>query len=247
MSEWCKKFLDRWKKKTISKDEYDKRFSKLYKFAKRQFPKDGHYQTIWLVKVFEKLDSLWYDNKLVDETIYYFGKFGIRACTEETKAGGYVEPFEDKLCLVLNRSLFKKLFQKGETGFHAGGCICNDRVHCLLNVLLHESLHVFLSICEKSDLVQENQYHGKLFKKLLYNLFLQKDTRHGLIPGLQKEYTLEKEKELLKKRVGQRVKLFQPSNHKHVTVTLEKVMTKFAWVKLKNDRLKVHIGLLKAN
>ena len=75
-------------------------------------------------------------------------------------------------------SMSKKVFTDipiGETRF-SNGIPCYTRLECLLNVFLHETIHL-LGFASCNHL---KMHHGPLFQKIVLNLFGQTDFRHEL-------------------------------------------------------------------
>lgn len=179
--QWCSALLN----KTFSPAEIAAKFSDLEQFARASWPEDGMFSMEWLAAVMQRIDKLWYDGYLLPKIYATYGGLHLYVDSEHERVAGYVEETADKesLSLHMNRSLFASLFTKQERGYHSGGLLCEDRLVCMLHVILHESVHLALTLCDKLGHRADIRDHGKEFNRIVKNMFGQTDPQHGLIPG----------------------------------------------------------------
>jgi len=236
----------------LSKDEIQQKLAKLRQFTENDAK--GCFSVNWLEGVFKAIDHIWYDD-LLSKLIYNAYPrgllFKIEKMDDERVAGYVMEIGErDQLILHMNRDLFVKLFedplriQRG--GYHSGGLLCQERIVCFLHVLLHETVHLILTVLDKLGFRTEIRDHGKDFNRIIRNLFGHTDSRHGLIPGFLQYHDLQEIRHHLRK--GQTAEVYIERQWQHCKI--QKVGYKWVTVKKikKNGDTKqyrVHIGLVR--
>lgn len=223
--------------KTSKFDSHDT-FEKLYEFAQRDFPSDGNFDVEWFRGVLNKIDELYYLGLLISTVAQKYRSVELSLEMQDSKVAGYILNTRTTVTFCMNRELFVELFAlKSSPSYHAGGLVCMDRLTCLLNVILHETVHMALLICRPSDI----QHHSKEFNRITKVLFGHTDSQHGLIPGLNPKYDLETIKTKLKK--GQKVNIY--INSTWIPAKIVKVNRKKVTLRDKKEVYVVHPGLVK--
>jgi len=230
-------------KKKFSKKVIKHKLDTLEAFARRTFPETGCFTMQWLSSVVEKIDELWYGDLMLPELYRTYGGLHLHVDAPEERVAGYVLEKADgsSISLHMNRDLFASLFKKQERGYHSGGLLCEDRLICLLHVILHETVHLILTLCDRQGFRADIRDHGKEFNKIVHNLFGQTDPQHGLIPGYEQFHDLD----TIRKNI-------KPGKHVEVFVDGAwlpgRVHKKgYKWVDVNCDqaRYTVHAGLLR--
>jgi hypothetical protein len=237
---WCLTLLH----KKIPEKLIAQKLATLETFAKKSFPENGCFNMKWLASVIQELDKLWYDGKMLPSIYRSYGGLQLYVDSPEEKVAGYVLESADKskISLHINRDLFASLFKKEERGYHSGGILCEDRLICLLHVLLHETVHLVLTLCDKLGYRPDIRDHGKEFNKIVKNLFGQTDPQHGLIVGFEQFHDLDTIRKNIKE--GSRVEVFMDGEWVPGKVTRKGSK----WVKVdcgKHGEYTVHAGLLR--
>jgi hypothetical protein len=188
---WCAQIFQLLHKK-LPDHVVAQKLATLETFAKKSFPKNGCFSMTWLSEVIVEIDELWYKGQMLPKLDQVYGGLHLYVDAPEAKIAGYVLEKADKseISLHMNRDLFAALFQKQERGYHSGGILCEDRLICLLHVLLHETVHLILTLCDKLGYRADIRDHGKDFNKIIKNLFGQTDPQHGLIVGFEQFHDL---------------------------------------------------------
>jgi hypothetical protein len=145
----------------------------------------------------------------IADTIYFNGVLTQLALKEKreiraeflkcTKIGGlYAQPY----CFVTNQKLHEISMNKeillkipiGESRV-SNGILCSSRLECLLNVLVHEMIHMLMEMtCPyfKAMIFQtkkkQKNIHGKEFKAIALNLFGHTKANHRLHHTLKEEH-----------------------------------------------------------
>jgi len=203
-AKWCLGILE----KKLTDRMIAQKLAALEDFAKLQFPKNGCFTMQWLSDVIGEIDTLWYEGKMLPSLYAAYGGLHLYVDAPEERVAGYVLEAGDKssISLHMNRDLFAALFRKEERGYHSGGLLCQDRLICFLHVLLHETVHLILTFCDKLGYRPDIRDHGKEFNQIVKNLFGQTDPQHGLIPGYEAFHDLQTIRKNLKK--GSKVEVF---------------------------------------
>ncbi len=241
MSRWCLNVLDQ----KLSKAQVDEKLERLRAFAERKYPTNGRFRMSWFANVVREIDRLWYNRRLLKELTQAYGGLHLFVDVDEPAVAGYVLESDDRtsIALHMNRSLFERLFTKRERGYHSGGLLCTDRLDCMLHVLLHETVHLVLTLCEKLDLRPDVREHSKAFNRTVRSLFGQTDPQHGLIPGYDQSHSLEQLKRCVK--ADKRVEIFFKG--KWIPGSVRSVSRR-KWVEVECAGRKfytVHIGLIR--
>ena len=181
-------------------------FDRLYQFASKCFPVSGNFTPRWVREVLLQIDVLWFENTLFSMATHLYGGVDIYISIQDPQFSGYIEESRDSLSLHLNRRLVMDLFTTGDTGYHSGGLLCRDRLTCLLHVMVHETVHIGLTICDRLQHHDDTQHHGKVFQQITHRLFGHTDTKHGLIMGLNHAHDLTTLRKVVTK--GRRVKIY---------------------------------------
>lgn len=239
--QWCREILVR---KFTQKQIHDKTKT-LLKFARKTFPVSGCFTLDWLGEILVKIDHLWYDSLLLPSVIRTYGHFTLYIDDSERHVAGYIKESYDKtsISMHMNRDLFADLFKQKERGYHSGGLLCKDRLVCALHVILHETVHLALTLCDKLGYRKDIHDHGKEFRQIVQNMFGHTDPQHGLIPGYDQTHDLETIKKSIKKNMMVEVfdgNKWSPCQIKHKGKT---------WIRvLKTDDqqvLSVHVGMIR--
>ena len=183
---WCKDIL----KQKLTEKEIKNKIQEWDLFARRDFPANGCFNMEWIADVLRKIDELWYDGQLLPGIVKAYGGIHLYVDDQREQVAAYVLDGGDKISLHMNRDLFATLFKNDENGYHSGGLLCKDRLTCLRNVLLHETVHLVLTLCDKTGFRQDVRDHGKEFNRIVKHLFGQTDPQHGLIPGHEQFHDL---------------------------------------------------------
>lgn len=235
-----------WKilKTKLSEEQVLQKFNKLHKFSESCFPSDGNFPLTWFSSVIAQIDELWYHKLLVVSLTDTYGGLNLeidKRISDDRIAGYVLEESPQKMTLLMNKHLFKNLFQKNEYGYHTGGLLCRDRLVCFLHVLLHESVHLILTMFDRTGFRPDIRDHGKDFNKIILNLFGQTDSQHGLIPGYEQYHDLQTIRKQIKK--GMEVDIFV--NDKWIPGVIQKKGYKWVNVKCDDSRFRVHTGLVR--
>jgi hypothetical protein len=176
-----------------SDEEKKQKFKLLYKFAVKDYPESGCFEKVWLFNILNKIDKLYYGGKLVPEIMILYEDFPVEYDIKNKHIAGYVAEKKRKQLLkfYMNRNLFTNLFKNNEHGYMAGGVLCKDRLECFLHVVLHETVHLLLTIMEKLNIRKDVHYHGKTFQSIINNLFGHEDTLHGLLDNYENYHSVD--------------------------------------------------------
>lgn len=159
--------------------------------ARLDFPEHGKFTMRWLAKTLKKIDEIYYENQLLPYISKLYGTLRISPMVDERVTAAFVvENDSDGLDLCLNQQLFIDLFNTPKRSYHAGGLVCSSIFDCLSHVLLHECIHLALTVCEKLGLFDDSKHHGATFMKIAKRMLSQCDSLHGLVPGLIHEESL---------------------------------------------------------
>ena len=171
-------------------------------------PADGKFTITWLRQLIKKIDELWYEGKLLSTIRHEYGKDLVLSLdVGDDSVAGYVKPDAGELRLHMNLDLFHKLFhEKASASYHAGGLVCTTRFNCFLHIVLHESVHIFLALCEKMGQHRDINDHGRDFYRAIRQWFGQQEHRHGLIDGFNPTQDIATIK--AKAQVGEVVEMF---------------------------------------
>lgn len=237
---WCRGLLTR----KFPPAEIEQKFAALSEFAKKTFPASGCFTLDWLGEVLVTIDKLWYDGKLLPGVYHAYGGLQLHLDNAETRVAGYIKETGDKktISMHMNRDLFAALFQRQEAGYHSGGLLCRDRMVCALNVILHETVHLALTLCDKLGHRPDLRDHGKEFNRIVKHLFGHTDAQHGLIPGYEQFHDLATIRQGL--RPGLAVEVFVDGAWQPCRVNRKG----YKWTHVTTDsgqRLTVHAGLLR--
>lgn len=189
---WCLKQLAR---KKIPKKKLKEIYKSILTWSHKNFPSNGKFRVQDLQRVIEKIDNLWFQNKLIQEIKDNYDKFELLTHSKEDselRIGGWVSESttRKKITLFMNQKLYTILFTEGSKGYHAGGLVCNSKFLCFLHVLLHELVHIILSICDKQGHRPDEKHHSKEFQKMVLHLFGHTSPKHGLIYGYSQTLSL---------------------------------------------------------
>lgn len=238
MSLWCKGIV----KQKLSPTVIKKKLDELISSSRKEFPSNACFSHEWLVDVLIKIDELWYKNQLFKNLQNNYTHLEIYFDTiDNEQDAAYIHDKKSTISIHINRNLFNSLFENNERGYHSGGLLCNDRLICFLHVLLHETVHILLTLCEKIGIADDKHIHGKKFQNLVKNFFGQTDTQHGLIRGYDQTHDLNDIHEYCKNHT--KIDIFL--NEKWHSGSVIKKQGKMYHVKVNNDIFKTHAGLLR--
>lgn len=95
--------------------------------------------------------------------------------------------------VTLSDHIFGKVFSNNEKFLYANGIKCYDTFDCILNVLEHELIHLFINICHSEwKLHISKSSHGPPFEMLALKIFGQTHFRHALLRNPE-EYAIHLE------------------------------------------------------
>lgn len=244
--------LGLWKcmKRPLPSEVIQARFRQLHSYAQETlvFPQDGCFSMTWLKKIIHQADQLWFQNVLLKLVVEAFGGLELRfEEPEQHNVAGYVyeDPERQKLSLYMNRDLFHRLFENRskKSSYHAGGRVCQDRLSCFLQVLLHELLHVVLTLMQHHGMRVDVQEHGKDFNKLVRNQFDHIESQHGLLPGFEQVLDIHQIRQCIAD--GDVVEVFLDQKW-HQALVLKKGL-RYVSVRLAYDKrqFKLNMGLVR--
>ncbi len=212
-------------------------FEKLLNFAREDFPETGEFDLEWFRRVLIKINELYYHSLLFDAIFAKYDELELTFDIEDAKVAGFVLQHPGYVTFCMNRQMFIDLFQNKNSTYHAGGRVCADRLVCLLQVILHETVHMALLVCKPREL----HHHSAAFNKISAKLFGHCDSQHGLIPGLNPEYDLEDIRTRLKP--GKKVRVY--INSSWVPAKITKINRKKVYLINRERKFSVHPGLIK--
>ncbi len=222
----------------------DETFKEYKKSAQNGFAKDGKFSMRWLAYTLKKIDEIYYKNQLLPFVNMLYGRLLIKPVVDEVETAGFVvENSDGDLELCLNQQLFIDLFEgQDNPSYHAGGLVCRDRFSCISQVLLHETVHIALTLCDKFGLYDDSRNnHGKVFMRLATGMFGHCDKLHGLIKDLIHSKSLcENAKNI---REYDEVLVF--FKHRFVPCIVKRIFRKKVEVEIDGETYTVHMGLLK--
>lgn len=241
MTAWCLSVLH----KKLKPHQIRQKVQALEEFSEEEFQSNhGCFTLEWLRDVLRKIDELWYNCNLMKEVTKVYGGLYIHSVIDEIKVAGYVMESDDRksIYLRMNRNLFHSLFNNNENGYHSGGLLCKNKLNCFLHVLLHETVHIVLTLCDRTGHRKEGRDHGKDFNRIVKNLFGQTDAKHGLIQGYDQYHDLVYIKQQL--QPGKPIQVFIDGDWLSGHVKQKK--TKWVDVECDNgESYTVHAGLIR--
>ncbi len=224
------------------KIDTDKSFREYEMFAKDGFALNGKFSMKWLASTLKKIDDIYYRGQLLSYISQLYGKLLISGFVDEVQTAGFVvENNTNGIELCLNQRLFIDLFQDKDQSYHAGGLICTNIFSCVSQVLLHECIHLALTVCDKLGVYDDNRHHGKVFSSIARNMLGHCDTQHGLVHGLKHEESLCKIRSQLFPL--QSVLVF--FKNKFVPGVIQHIYRKKVEILINDVVYTVHIGLIK--
>jgi hypothetical protein len=225
------------------KIDVDAKFQEYEDFAKEGFAEDGKFSMKWLARTLKKIDEIYYKNQLLPFINLLYGRLLIKPVVDEVQTAGFVvENSEGDLELCLNQQLFIDLFEgNSQKSYHAGGLVCHDKFLCISFVLLHETAHIALTLCEKLGLYDDTRDHGRVFSRIVKRAFGHCDYKHGLIKDLIQNHSLcENSKNL---REFDKVLVF--FKYRFVPCIIKRIFRKKVEVDIDGEIYTVHMGLIK--
>jgi len=214
--------------------------------AGRRFPRDGCFNLPWMRRALAAVDRVWYGGLLLPALTKVYGGVRLVLETPHRSISGYVlecgERDQPSISLQLNRELFHSLFRVEEPGYHSGGLLCRDRLECCLHILLHETMHLAISVCQWRGVLPAEDDHGALFQRCVRARFGHTDSLHGLVPGLGHRQSLGDLRSRI--RAGERAELFT-ADHRWAPCTVVEKTGDVALVQQGRRRLRVHLGRLR--
>lgn len=238
-SKWCLA----WIKSRPSPQLVEQRLTQLYNDAKHGYPQDGCFPKPWLLNTLQSIDRLWYDNQLLEQLRSTYKRFEVHLDkVPSTEDAAFVhESSPNVIALHINRVLFNGLFRRKERGYHSGGLLCQNRLKCFLYVLLHETVHLLLTLCDRLGLHDDSKEHGQEFRKIVKRQFRQTDSQHGLIDGYDQTHSLDQIKVWC--RSNDEVEVFINQRWEHGRI--EKRGSKWYHVRVGDATFRTHVGLLR--
>ncbi len=225
--------------------EIQERLRALKFFAVCEIDKKKQGAVQWLKQVLYKIDELWYHQLMIPYVHRAYRDFVIRVDNDiPDRVAGLVQDQSDSITLHMNEELFDLLFaEKRDYGYHSGGLLCKERMVCFLNVLLHETVHIILTVFECLKLRKDVHIHGREFKSIIKKLFGQTDAQHGLIKGYYQRTDLQTIRKNVHK--GDTVEVLVDGLWK--TATVSNTNSKWVTVKTHDDsqNYRVQFGLVR--
>ncbi len=223
------------------KVDTDAKFEEYQTFAQEGF--ESKFTMKWLAATLRKIDEVYYANQLMPFVSVSFGKLYIKGFVDEVQTAGFVvENSEHGIELRLNQKLFVDLFAGPDKySYHAGGLVCDNVFHCVSHVLLHECIHLALTVCEKLGIYEDRVHHGKVFSKIAKRMLGHCHSQHGLVNNLIHTQSLCEIREHLVP--GLRVLVF--FKFRFVPGIIKNVLRKKVEVLIDGETFIVHQGLVK--
>jgi hypothetical protein len=130
-----------------------------------------------LEELMNEYDVVWFNGELqnlIKENEY---KIIVKMEGKQTfNTEGYCFGNVCEYAITIPRELLK-LFKKGT---RVAGQECIDRTDCIMRAMEHEMTHLIIFLfCRDSDL---SDYHGNLFKSMVWNMFRHQDIYHEISP-----------------------------------------------------------------
>lgn len=131
-------------------------------------------------RMMQLYDKIWFDGKLQDLVKENQYSITIKMDGKKTfNTEGYCFGNQCEYTITIPKELLKE-FKKNT---RVAGQICRDRTDCIMRALEHEMTHLIIFLfCRDSDL---SDYHGNLFKTMVWNLFRHLDIYHEIQPTTQ--------------------------------------------------------------
>lgn len=228
--------FDHWAKKwsTLKRNtnEIDLLVNKLRTWSLRTGQQQCPVEDKWLRRLVMQIDKLFFDNQLLAMCRQAFGRVLFKTPTvEDSFPGGLVEPHESYISFQIPKQLVSRLIFPPQQGFYVAGQLCQSPFECLIPVVLHETIHLFLlswsvirsvmkaSSSQKDRHRNRNQSgpdpgtviaHDGVFRTLARHWFGQTDYQHGLFNQLPKTQTFQQHRKSFK--VGQSVEYNSPTH-----------------------------------
>ncbi len=237
-------WLDHILKKRYRPQDVQRKLHQLDQWIEKTMPDTGCWNIDWLGELVRKIDDLWYEGQLLKHLEDSYGGLRLELDVESKSVAGYVVETADRkrISLHMNRDLFVELFQKRDVAYHSGGNICRTRASCFLGVLLHETMHLLVTLADKHGVQKEKSEHDQQFKAMIRNWFGQQETLHGLIPGYHAKQDIATIRKALKP--GLSVEVFHDGTW-HPAVVTQKGRVWHS-IRLRNgSRMEVHTGLIR--
>jgi len=239
---WCDSFVHR----PLPPGEIRKRIDKLYRWCEKTFPSDACFNLKWVADMLRVIDRMWYDRKLLQSIIDEYGSLELEIDESNPMVAAYVWESDDRdeIYMCFNRILFHRLHFEKDRGYHSGGILCRTQLQCFMHIVLHESIHLLLTYCDKVGIRPDDDHHNDEFQRIALNLFGQSDPQHGLIEGLLHKHDLPTIRQNLKN--GCHVTYFRKRQNRWIFATVVRIKSKDAVViRQGHKEHTVHPGLLK--
>ena len=216
--------------KTVSQLQPDHKsfFRQLYDYSIQINPAceifSDNWTDKWLYKIIKKIDEIWYQRKLIEFLKRMYAKVECEFVSDSLHIAAFVsddDSTDGVVGLYVNKDLFAVLFKDGDTSYHAGGLVNLDNLGCLLHILLHESVHLLLSLCKKVNYRNKKEHHNQLFRRLIRTMFGHQSHKHGLIRGLNPTMDVSELCKYL--HVDAEVYIFLPSERRLAKGRVEKI------------------------
>lgn len=227
----------------------DKNIATLQRKYEKKVFKRGKIQISVVKKMLVDVDKMWYQGRLLKGMRKVYSSFILSTHDSSGSnagvAGFVVVHEDDSIELSFNEPLFAGIFGKKEKGYHAGGLLCTSRFDCFMHIMLHESVHLALSLCETLDYWDDADPHSPKFQFICKNFFNQTDHNHGIMIGFNQTMPLNKIKATVKP--GQKVRVFTirpDGTTQFVDGSIVSVHPSGALVKMNNVKKMMHYGLI---
>lgn len=197
----------------LSKQTIESNFDALYTWIDKQ-EIEYSFTEDWVRKLIHVIDDIWF-NGIISNGIKYkyegplrlhFDIKNLQSSPSQPVIVGYVQESNRRkhINLHMNVDLLTGLFKESlphKSGYLCGGLKCDSLIKCFIQALVHELVHVFLSILDKALLYDDSEenIHNDTFQKITKNLFGHTDIKHGFIPEIYQFQDLEQIKNSVKK------------------------------------------------
>lgn len=252
---WAK----RWVQKSFTHQEWLAKKEELRTWSLEHGVKGCQVNQVWLVGLLKEIDRVFYEKHLLAMCRKAFKEVRLSTpLTSESMVGGLVVPTDQFILFQIPLDLVSRLsFPENKTsGYYVAGQLCQSAFECLLPVILHETIHLFLlswaMIQELSHQIKKKKKvypggrvpHDGMFKRLAKQWFHQTDYRHGLFDHLPQTMSFEDHKSQLGPE--DEVEYSPAGTSKWCPGTMISVGRWYARVQLPNgDQIKTHIGRVK--
>jgi hypothetical protein len=218
------------------------------KYATKIF-KGGRINLQLLWKMLADVDKMWFSGKLIPglSDTYANVELAVHDNSDGNRgiAGFVLLHRNGTIEMSFNEPLFAGIFKKNEYGYHAGGMLCRSRFDCFMHIMLHETVHLALSLCETLGYWNDSDPHSARFQEICASFFGHTNHNHGILIGFNQTLPLAKIKDNVK--VNQKVRVFvteDDGTRKFKDAVILRKGKQRAEVLLAGKKMAVHYGLI---